>query len=121
MRWSLDARIPVRLLEDPSDTAAGAPSGAVVLAEDGAALPPGPARVERFAAPPATAHPIGCACCQPRNPVAIALDRLFMARLKGEVAWFDTILAVVRSADGQAAIRAALEQDSVAAARFRIG
>ncbi|MFC4169134.1 hypothetical protein [Teichococcus aestuarii] len=115
MRWSVDARTPVRLLD-----AADAPPGATVLAEDGAPLPQSPARVERFAAPPATPHPIGCACCQPRNPVAIALDRLFLARTRGEAPWFDAILAVVRTGEGEAAIRAALDSDSVAQARFRL-
>ncbi|MFC7607682.1 hypothetical protein [Teichococcus aestuarii] len=91
-----------------------------MLAEDGAPLPQSPARVERFAAPPATPHPIGCACCQPRNPVAIALDRLFLARTRGEAPWFDAILAVVRTGEGEAAIRAALDSDSVAQARFRL-
>lgn len=119
MRWSIDARTAV-LLRDASAVPAGAPAGAVVLAEDGAALPPHPARVERFAAPPATAHPVGCACCQPRNPVAIALDRLFLARTRGEGPWFDSIVAVARTAEGVAAIRAALEGDSVASARFRL-
>lgn len=116
MRWSVDARTPIRLL----DTPAAAPPGAVVLAEDGAPLPQSPARVERFAAPPATAHPAGCACCQPRNPVAIALDRLFLARTRGEAPWFDSILAVTRTGDGEAALRTALESDSVASARFRL-
>ena len=73
MTWSLDARTPVRLLDDATQ----APPGAVVLAEDGAPLPAGASRVERYATPVATPHPIGCACCQPRNPASIALDRLF--------------------------------------------
>ncbi|WP_245870287.1 hypothetical protein [Teichococcus rhizosphaerae] len=123
MRWSLDARTPLRLLGGAAPGLASpgpASPGAVVLAEDGAPLPGRPARVERFAAPPATAHPAGCACCQPRNPVAIALDRLFLARTKGEVPWFDSIVAVARTEEGRAAIRAALEHDSVARARFRL-
>ncbi len=115
MTWSLDARTPVRLLESAAD----APPGAVVLAEDGAALPASPARVERYAAPVAMAHPIGCACCQPRNPVSIALDRLFLARMRGDAPWFQEVVALAHSQAGRAAFLAALEGDSVTAARFR--
>jgi hypothetical protein len=122
MAWSLDARTPVRLLPTPD-----APPGAVVLAEDGAALPGDAARVEHFAAPPAAgarppgAHPGGCACCQPRSPVAIALDRLFLARARGDAPWFTEILAVTRTAAGRDAVAAALAGDSVTSARFRSG
>lgn len=114
MRWSLDARTPLRLA-DP----ASIPAGAVLLAEDGAPLPDRPALVERFAAPPPNAHPIGCACCQPRNPAAIALDRLFLARTRGQSPWFTEIWVVLRTGDGASAIAAALETDSVTQARFR--
>ncbi|MFC3125293.1 hypothetical protein ACFOD4_09480 [Pseudoroseomonas globiformis] len=116
MAWSLDARTPVRLLK-----ATDAPPGSVLLAEDGAVLPDAPARVEPFAAPPLTAHPVGCACCQPRNPVSIALDRLFLARTRGEAPWFTEVVAIVRTEAGRAAIAAALEGDSVTQARFRPG
>jgi hypothetical protein len=116
MTWSLDARTPVRLLAH----AAEAPPGAVVLAEDGTPLPAAPARVERYATPVATAHPIGCACCQPRSPAAIALDRLFLARTRGEAPWFKEVVALAATAAGRDAIMAALEQDSVISARFRV-
>lgn len=115
MTWSLDARTPVRLLAH----AAEAPPGATVLAEDGAALPASPARVERYATPAATAHPIGCACCQPRSPAAVALDRLFLARMRGETPWFEEVIAVTRTEAGRTALHTALEQDSVTAARFK--
>jgi len=116
MPWSLDARTPVRALD-----ATTCPPGAVVLAEDGAPLPAAPARVERFAAPPLGGHPIGCACCQPRNPVSIALDRLFLARTRGDTPWFGEVIAVVCSEAGRQALAAALEGDSVTQARFRAG
>jgi hypothetical protein len=115
MTWSLDARTPVRLLAH----AAEAPPGAAVLAEDGAPLPAAPARVERYATPVATAHPIGCACCQPRSPAAIALDRLFLARMRGETPWFKEIVALAATDVGRQAVTAALEGDSVTLARFR--
>jgi hypothetical protein len=117
MNWTLDARTPVRLLGD----AAEAPPGAVVLAEDGAALPAGALRVERYATPVATAHPIGCACCQPRSPAAVALDRLFLARMRGDAPWFKEVVAVAATEAGRAAVTAALAGDSVTVARFRPG
>jgi hypothetical protein len=115
MTWSLDARTPVRLLDNPTD----APPGAVVLAEDGAPLPAGAGRVERYATPVETPHPIGCACCQPRNPVSIALDRLFLARMRGDGPWFKEVVAVAATEAGRAAVAAALQGDSVTMARFR--
>jgi hypothetical protein len=117
MNWSLDARTPVRLLT----AAADAPPGAVVLAEDGATLPTSPARVERYATPVPTPHPIGCACCQPRNPVAIALDRLFLARTRNETPWFKEVFALAHTDVGRAALAAALAEDSVTVARFKAG
>ena len=114
MTWSLDARTPVRLLDNPAD----APPGAVVLAEDGALLPAGASRVERYATPVETPHPIGCACCQPRNPVSIALDRLFLARMRDGVE-FREVVALTATEAGRAAVAAALEGDSVTVARFR--
>jgi hypothetical protein len=116
MTWSLDARTPVRLLDSPAD----APPGAVVLAEDGAALPTRAGRVERYATPVETPHPIGCVCCQPRNPVSIALDRLFLARMRDGLE-FREVLALAATAAGRAAVAAALEGDSVTVARFRAG
>ncbi len=69
---------------------------------------------------PATAHPLGCACCLPRGPVAVALGRLFLARARGEAPLFDTVIAVTRGAAGAAAVRAALTDDVVTRARFRL-
>jgi hypothetical protein len=114
MRWSLDARTPLRLLD-----AAAPPPGATVLAEDGAALPAGLAAVERFAPPPPGGHPIGCACCAPRGQAAVALDRLFLARVRGSIPWFDEVIAVAHTPAGQATILAALD-DSVVGSRFRL-
>ncbi|WP_419898517.1 hypothetical protein [Roseomonas sp. USHLN139] len=113
MRWSVDARTPLRLLD-----VAKLPPGAAVLAEDGALLPPGLAAVERFAPPPPGGHPIGCACCMPRSQAAVALDRLFLARTRGTIPWFDEVIAVAHTPAGEATIRAALE-DSVVGSRFR--
>jgi len=109
MAWKLDARIPVRVLEPGT----AVPQGVAVLAEEPA--PPGAAGF----ALPATGHAIGCACCAPRSPAALALDALFLARVKGTVPWFDEVVALPRTAVGAAAIRAALSDDPVVTARFR--
>lgn len=62
-------------------------------------------------------HVPGCACCVGRGALAAALGRLFIARARGEVAFFRRV--VVTGAD--AAAHAALAADSLVAARFRIG
>ena len=78
------------------------------------------AAVARFAlATRMATHPLGCACCAPRGPVAGALGRLFLARARGEVAWFRSVVVVTRTAAGADAVRAALVGDVVTAARFR--
>jgi hypothetical protein len=110
-----DSRILVRV-GDPGDSGVFA-----LLIEDGApaiAVPPGQS-VVRFAVP-ATRHALGCACCPPRGPVAQALGRLFLARARGEAALFDTVVAVTHTPAGEAAVRAALDQDVVTRARFRL-
>lgn len=60
----------------------------------------------------------GCACCVARGPAAQALSRLFTQRALGEVAFFRRVL--VDDPAAEAAVRAALESDPVAAARFRL-
>jgi hypothetical protein len=64
-------------------------------------------------------HPLDCVCCAPRGPVAEALGRLFLARARGEVRWFRSVVTVTRSAAGADAVRAALTGDVVTTARFR--
>lgn len=112
-----DPRIPVRLLA-PGEAP---PAGAAVLAEGKPpALPPdgaGPPAV-RFDLPP-TGHAVGCACCAPRNPAAMALNRLFLMRVRGEAPFFTEVAAIARSGRGAAAIRDALAGDPVTQARFR--
>ena len=58
-----------------------------------------------------------CACCAPRHQIAQALAKLFFARARGEVAFFRQV--VVIGAD-ETAIRAAVADDVVTAARYRI-
>ena len=50
---------------------------------------------------------------------SIGVDRLFLARVRGECAWFDRVVAVVPSAAGQDAIEMALTADAATSARFR--
>jgi hypothetical protein len=106
-----DDRVPVHF--------GAAEAGEAVLAE-GEASAPDSAPVARFRLSPARpGHAPGCACCIPRGPVAEALGRLFVARARGEVAWFRSV-AVVASPSGEAAVRAALAEDQVCAGRFRL-
>jgi hypothetical protein len=63
---------------------------------------------------------MGCACCTPRGPVAEALGRLFLARTRGDGAFFRSVVAVVTTSGGRTAVRAALAQDQVCAGRFRL-
>ena len=62
-------------------------------------------------------HVAGCACCVAREPAALALDQLFLDRVRGTVPWFDRVLVL---GDGEAVRRAVLE-DAVAGSRFRLG
>lgn len=93
--------------------------GEALLVEGEAAAPSGHAVARFRLAPGLAGHPLGCACCTPRSPVAQALGQLFLARARGEVAWFRSV-AVVATPAGEAAVRAALARDQVSAGRFRL-
>jgi hypothetical protein len=115
MPWSLDARIPVRLAEP------GAPAlhDAAFLVEAGLAAPPG-AWHESFDPRQhavACADP-GCVGCAPRAPAALALDRLFLARARGEAPFFRQVVALMDPAR-HAAFAALLRDDPVVSARYR--
>jgi hypothetical protein len=112
---SSDDRVPVRF---GSGEAAG--QGEALLIEGDAAAPDGHAVARFKLAPGLIGHPFGCACCTPRGPVAEALGRLFLARALGEVAFFRSVVAVVATQAGEAAVRAALAEDQVSAGRFRL-
>ncbi len=119
MAWTLDARIPLTLLADAGALAAALAEGppAAVLLEAGGDAPPGAVAEARF--DPSLPHAVACACCQGRCPVAEALDRLFLARVRGQVPWFQRVLALAENAQGQVLIEAALNGDAVTVARFR--
>ena len=106
-----DDRIPVRFGQPGADEA-------VLIEGDAQAAPDRPVARFRLAAGLA-GHVLGCPCCVPRGPVAEALGRLFLARARGEVAWFRSI-AVIATRAGEAAVRAALAGDQVSAGRFRL-
>jgi hypothetical protein len=110
-----DDSVPVRF---GSGDAAG--PDAALLVEGDAPVPPGHA-VARFRLTPSLiGHPFGCACCTPRGPVAEALGWLFLARARGEVAFFRSVVVVEATPAGEAAVRAALADDQVSAGRFRL-
>ena len=114
MALFMDARVRLRI--GTADTAG--PDDALLIEGD-AAVPDGRVHA-RFALPEAASHSIGCACCLPRGPVAEALSRLFLLRVRGDVKFFPEVVAVPRSVVGEAAIRAALQEDPMVMARFRL-
>jgi hypothetical protein len=112
MSWSIDARIPVALL----DEAVSAPETALLL--EAGSQPPDSVAVAYFE-PGLARHGANCACCVPRGEVARALDRLFLARARGELGWFRRVVVVCGEA-GQVEVLAALGADPVVSARFRL-
>jgi hypothetical protein len=122
MEASADARLPLRF----GSTKAASPDCAFLIE---AGLPaPSRAAVVRFSLPETgrgrgwdtSLHPAGCACCLPAGEVAEALRRLFLGRARGAFPLFRAVVAVTRDARGQAAIRAALREDRLVSAWFRL-
>ena len=111
MPWTVDARVPVRL-----GAWADAQAGDAVLAEADGPAPDG-VPVARFDA--AGEHAAGCACCVPRTAAALALDRLFQARARGEVPFFRRVLAVTATPEGDLAVWSALRLDPLTSGRYR--
>jgi len=113
MVGSTDMRIPIVMGGE-------AGPGDAALVEDGHAMPAAGYAV-RFAVWSAKpGHFAGCACCTLRGPAADALTALFRARATGVAPLFKR-LVVLASAEGEAAVKAALAEDVVSAARFRLG
>ena len=92
--------------------------GDAALVETGAASPPG-IPLGQFT--PDAGHPAGCACCAARQAAALALDRLFLQRARGEIPFFRRVAAVLATERGEASLRAALASDPIVSARFRLG
>ena len=111
----LDARIPLRF----AGVDQAGPAVAWLIQGDAPAPPHAP--VARFVLPDRPpSHPVDCACCAPRGPVADALSRLFLARARNELAFFRQVMAVPADAAGREAIVAALRDDPLLAGRFRL-
>lgn len=108
----VDARVPV--LFAPA-TVAG-PSDALLIEGEGGA--PEGVPVAHFSVARA-GHPVGCACCAPRGPVAEALHGLFLARARGSGGFFARVI-VTASAAGEAAVRQALADDAFLVGRYRM-
>lgn len=106
MDCASDARVPVIVGGDGHGAAA-------LLPPDGVA-PDGVVAMERVAA--AVWHPRACGCCAGRSPAAMALDRLFQARARGRVPWFDRVVVAPELAE---ATLSALQEDVLCSARFR--
>lgn len=114
---TVDQRIPIRF-GPLSSLRAGE---AVLLPEGAPDVPAGAAAVQPVPLPALSAdgdapHPIACACCVPRGPVASALSRLYFARVRGEVGFFTGVLAPPAA---EAAIREAIRRDPIVGSRYR--
>ena len=121
MAWNLDARVPVEVVPDlqalTTALAAGGPAALLSTGPTPSGLPAG--LVARESYDPDAVHAVACTCCAGRPAAAAALDRLFLARVRGTVPWFSRVLALVGPAAGHAALDTALAGDAVTAARFR--
>ncbi|MDE2240314.1 MAG: hypothetical protein KGJ73_10380 [Rhodospirillales bacterium] len=106
-----DGRIPVYI---------GIPPGPddAVLVEDGHAMPEA-GHAMRFVAPK-LGHQPGCLCCTARGPAANAFSALYRDRATGIAPYFQRVV-VLASLPGQADVKAALDQDAVTRARFKLG
>ncbi len=113
MPWSIDARMPVVFRA----VAVREPEAALLLEGDRPA--PDGSVVVRFS-PGLSPHGADCACCVPRGAAGRALGQLFLARARGEVSFFRSVV-VVCGAAGHAEVLAALAADPVVSARFRLG
>jgi hypothetical protein len=116
MAWSLDVRISLSFGTAASLAKGGAT--ALLVEAPPEPLPPGAVAQASFASGPA--HAPACGCCGGRSAAAAALDRLFQARVRGQCGWFDRVLAIVETPEAAAEIAAALREDAVTAARFRL-
>lgn len=65
-------------------------------------------------------HVPGCSCCGVRGAAALALGNLFLARARGEAPWFSQVIATCADPVTEIALREALANDPIAAARFRL-
>ena len=95
------ARIPIRI--GPAGSAR--PDSHVLVASE----------IAGYGARP-SGHVFGCACCVPRGILARSLSRLFLARIRGEVAYFREVVLVTDQDRG--ALEDELKADVLVTARF---
>ncbi|MFC0408706.1 hypothetical protein [Roseomonas elaeocarpi] len=121
MNWSLDARVPVILVQSEDAMAEALRAGpSAVLAAGELPARPMVGAVAALSFEVFSSHAVACACCGGRSPAAQALDRLFQARVRGTVAWFDRVVALVPGEAARDMVEGALRDDAVSAARFRM-
>ena len=116
-----DGRIPVSVVADQAALAASLtarPGAALLTGQPVPSLPPGAVALGELAAA-LSVHPAACACCAGRPPMAQALDRLFLARVKGQAKWFDRVVALLPDEAARQALASALRDDAVTASRYR--
>jgi hypothetical protein len=68
---------------------------------------------------PGSGHAAGCTCCVPRGEAGRALAWLLHARARGQVPFFNRVVAVVSTEAGRADICSALVSDPIASTCFR--
>ncbi len=89
----------------------------MTLLEEGMTAPPA-GHVQRFTTK-LPGHLPGCSCCVARSPAATALAAAFRARATGAAPYFSRLL-VLASPAGRMDIEAAVAQDALCQARFRL-
>jgi hypothetical protein len=65
-------------------------------------------------------HAPGCGCCGPRGAAGRALARALHGRARGDLPFFRRVVAVVVTQAGRAQVEAAVRDDPVASACFRL-
>jgi hypothetical protein len=121
MAWTVDARIPVTIVPPgPALDAALADGGPAALLCAGSLPSSAGSIAQADFVPGLPVHAAACVCCAGRSAAAAALDRLFQARVRGSCAWFARVVAMARTEAERAEVEAALRDDPVAAARFRL-
>ncbi len=114
MTWRVDARVPVRVLRELPTL-----DGAVAVLAEGAE-PALPAHIARAVFTLRDApHAVACLCCQGQGAAAAALAALFRARATGGP-WFDQVVVLVASDEGEAEITQALTKDILTVARYKL-
>jgi hypothetical protein len=108
----LDMRLPVVFGGVPGEADA-------VLLENGRAMPAAGYVMTLSLGTPVPGHKAGCACCAPRTAAGQALGALFRERATGAAPLFSRVV-VLAAPDGEAAIRRAIRDDVIAAARYRL-